>query len=511
MDGIRRSLMLALGLGAVACGTTPGGSDAETSGGSGSASGSGSESTTLPPSWPDAPWCGVPAPSDAPLPPTCDNPVPYMQDGPDGPVPSGVVGCDGGWAHRESAVQCQYPETLTGSCSLGGDTDSAGNATQCSSDDECTESPHGYCNTEFFDGGCSCSYGCESDADCGEDQACICAGNQSQCVPAYCHTDADCGDYLCQYYGGVLACQGAFDTCRDGSTCAGDCPACGYSPTDCAWACQPDGGTCTVGRPFIVDGHATTASPCERGDWSARGGVVEVAALTHAQRDAIARHWQAVGLAEHASVPAFARFALQQAALGAPADLMQSCAAAMADEIEHAKLAFELAARYGGVSVGPGPLVEAAASAIAFDLRTVTELVVIEACIGETVAAIEAAHAAARSVDGHVRATLERIAADELRHAELGWRFVAWALPQLGATDRAALRQVFARAMASRPSSATAADEAALAAHGVIGPQTAAMLREQALRGVIRPLAATLLPARAPGDADATRATAAFA
>src|SRR5688572_10054793 len=78
--------------------------------------------------------------------------------------------------------------------------------------------------------------------------------------------------------------------------------------------------------------------------------------LFDSARERAAEYWANAGLFEHASVAAFARFALQLLALGAPADLVASAQAAMADEIEHARLCFGLAWRYRGRSVGPSAL-----------------------------------------------------------------------------------------------------------------------------------------------------------
>jgi hypothetical protein len=51
-----------------------------------------------------------------------------------------------------------------------------------------------------------------------------------------------------------------------------------------------------------------------------------------------------------------------------------------------------------------------------------------EGCVGETVAAVQAAEAFEHARDGEVRAALERIRRDEWEHAQLSFRFVRWAL-----------------------------------------------------------------------------------
>lgn len=64
-----------------------------------------------------------------------------------------------------------------------------------------------------------------------------------------------------------------------------------------------------------------------------------------------------------------------------------------------------------------------------------------EACLGETTAVAEALVALEYATDPEVTATLERIVEDESRHAELGYKFVAWALARSGCSVREARRR----------------------------------------------------------------------
>jgi hypothetical protein len=65
------------------------------------------------------------------------------------------------------------------------------------------------------------------------------------------------------------------------------------------------------------------------------------------------------------------------------------------------------------------------------------------------VAALEAAEARSHCNDPVARAALQRIAADETRHAQLAWRFVAWALDTGPASLRGVVRAAFARQLAN--------------------------------------------------------------
>jgi hypothetical protein len=141
---------------------------------------------------------------------------------------------------------------------------------------------------------------------------------------------------------------------------------------------------------------------------------------------------------EHASVAAFARFVLQLMSMGAPADLVDAASSAMRDETEHARLCFGLASRYAGQSIGPGALPsDDALGGSSFE--EIVRTAFLEACIGETCAALEAAEAAMHVEDPAVATALRRIAHDETRHAELGWKFIRWVLGTMNPGQRAAL------------------------------------------------------------------------
>src|SRR5260221_2725836 len=107
--------------------------------------------------------------------------------------------------------------------------------------------------------------------------------------------------------------------------------------------------------------------------------------------------------------------------------------------------------------MAPGPL--RLQGAIADDApSTIVRTAFLEACVGETCAALEAAEAAERATDPVVRSVLRCIASDESRHAELGWRFVRWALETMGTEVRAVLEQELAQTMAAESKGADSMD-----------------------------------------------------
>ncbi|HEX5102055.1 MAG TPA: hypothetical protein VFV94_21245, partial [Polyangiaceae bacterium] len=144
----------------------------------------------------------------------------------------------------------------------------------------------------------------------------------------------------------------------------------------------------------------------------------------------------------------------------------------------------------------------------------VVERAVLEGCIGETQAAVEAAWAAEAATDSVARDVLERIVEDETRHAALAFDFVAWAAER-DATVRSLVERTFARARARaedearRDSAATGDDgvegalsgtaRATLAAHGVLDEPTRRAARRAALCDVLPSVWSAALR-RAVGD-----------
>ncbi len=387
----------------------------------------------------------------------------------------------------------------------------------CIADSECSAAPNGHC--EVAGPGTlnltECLYGCTQDYECGSGNVCLCGAPVGRCVNAACQTDGDCGgDLLCtQYeaYAGCgatsstnLACQTPSDECLTDTDCAASAPYC--MPSDGRRVCTD--GACIIGRPFLVDAQLRLAGPASRSDWLAPAALAKepvqpVLANDPALRRELAAAWTELGLMEHASVASFARFALHLLSLGAPPGLLEAATRAMQDETRHAQACFALASRYGQKAVGPGPLnVEGALGA--GDWESIVLMAVHEGCIGETAAALEATEAAEHCIDAPTRQVLEQIAREEAQHAELAWRFVAWALTRSPSALTERVRRAFQAALtpspvggatSTHPSASTRAllRERQLLAFGVVGPQKRSELRQHALREAILPCAEVLL------------------
>ena len=172
------------------------------------------------------------------------------------------------------------------------------------------------------------------------------------------------------------------------------------------------------GRPLIVEGNPRVARTIARTDWIA-GALLDLP--THEEA---ARAWQEDGAHEHASVASFAQLALELLSLGAPPELVARAHQAALDEIAHAKTCFAIAAALGEARVGPAPLPLAG---LAFkDLASLAVEVAAQSCVGETVAGLALARAS-ELCDPSLAPILARMAEEELAHAALGFRIVAWA------------------------------------------------------------------------------------
>ncbi len=254
-----------------------------------------------------------------------------------------------------------------------------------------------------------------------------------------------------------------------------------------------DGDCC--GRPFVVGSEQRIAAVVGRADW--RGPATEPVALDAAFKHRLSQEWLGDALLEHASIAAFCRFTLQLLELGAPRELIAASQRASLDEQAHAEACFALANRFADEPIGPGAL-EIRGALSGRSLADVAALVVIEACVGETVAAALAQEQLAVTSDPQALAALERIAKDEAEHAELGWGFVTWALREGGRPVSDAVAAAFESALRSRAAVPTdfdsdAGQRSALHRFGRLTSSERSAARQRALDSVVRPCSQRLL------------------
>lgn len=267
-------------------------------------------------------------------------------------------------------------------------------------------------------------------------------------------------------------CDGAFDA---GSTDASGSPACTKTyqgplpPLDCPTArfmvhtcqdikkvelvgnkcvysiCEP----CICGRPWIVAGVARRAQLIESNK-TETSQVVWSDTLHH---DLLAEAWRLDAQDEHASIASFSQFSLELLAFAAPMEFLHEAIRAAADEVHHAEACLDLAQQLDAREFRPGPL----AADDVQPARTLAEAVALAVhggCVGETLAAVVAATAGKHATEQAFAAVQQRIANDEMRHAELAWRFVRWAWDVGGDDVRDATALAFAQALATEPAPA---------------------------------------------------------
>jgi hypothetical protein len=150
----------------------------------------------------------------------------------------------------------------------------------------------------------------------------------------------------------------------------------------------------------------------------------------------VGTHFARVACMEAGSVDAFEQLRDELVAHGAPARLVRGASRAIRDEIRHVRMTSALARRFGEAPIAPLPVPARAP-------RTLAAMALenaVEGCVRETYSALECAWQAESARDPVVRATMKRIARDEMRHLALAWAVHAWALGRLDAADRTRVR-----------------------------------------------------------------------
>jgi hypothetical protein len=151
---------------------------------------------------------------------------------------------------------------------------------------------------------------------------------------------------------------------------------------------------------------------------------------------------------EAASVVAFDRLSRELRAFGAPEDLAVACERAAREEDVHAAIASELAARYGGITHVPTIAPPRSRTLVDFAIENA-----VEGLVHETYAAAIAVHQGRTARDPVVRSAMQRIAVDELSHADLSRRIHRWVEGRLTAEENALVRDALrdaARALDGR-------------------------------------------------------------
>jgi hypothetical protein len=214
----------------------------------------------------------------------------------------------------------------------------------------------------------------------------------------------------------------------------------------------------TPGRPLRVEGGLL--------ELSTRAEVATGSSNAGARIAAVGRGFERDAQLEHASVPAFLQLATELARAGAPLSLVQRALSAASDEVRHAALCTQLAARH--LDACSPPLLPALAARVPIASQaSVVRLAVeswLDGCVAEGRAAALAARAAQLASDAQARAIQHAIAHDEHRHAELAWSILSWALALGGDEAHGAVS-----ACRDAAASTASAEPEGLEAHGRLG------------------------------------------
>lgn len=381
------------------------------------------------------------------------------------------------------------------------DLGSGGN--ECATGADCTEKEHGYCSVtvgQILQP--YCAYGCETDSDCAATELCECGSDVGVCTPAECRSSSDCDGARCLRIVEQDACSDGFGP-RTYYKCESKADAC-VVDSDCAApkVCLTKDGArscaertlCGIGRPFLIDNEARLADSVERRDWllDIEVNLAQLLeSLSPQKRERLSGGWRKIALMEHASIAAFARFQLELLSLGAPAALVEATNQALIDETLHARTAFALTSLFSGQAEGPGPL-EISGALGGEGLEEIALMVLLEGCIGETTAAMEARWAADHSADPTLRELLNDIARDEKRHSDLAWQFIAWATLGRPHLTSQLLSRALEEARNQRGIAGSEHKDEWISAYGLVPERVRDELRVLALEDIVVPCLAAL-------------------
>lgn len=224
------------------------------------------------------------------------------------------------------------------------------------------------------------------------------------------------------------------------------------------------------GRAHRRRGAAKVPTDTANDAWLDDATLQHVIEAPTEQREALATAWRAMAATETASVAAFASFAQQLLALGAPSRFVEDAHRDAIDEIAHARVCYAMATRFDGRARGPAAFPAAAwptdhaPSFLRLARDTLRDGCVFEgasARVAEELAALDGGRA-------DTRRALATIAVDEARHAAHAWEVLAWARAQLDPREDASLESVLDELLAARHDAVV--DHDRFEPHGVAGP-----------------------------------------
>jgi hypothetical protein len=173
----------------------------------------------------------------------------------------------------------------------------------------------------------------------------------------------------------------------------------------------------------------------------------------------VARFLADMAYLEAASVHAFMRLDRELSVHGGPRRLRSRVRRAARDEVRHARVIRGFAERAGACVPSPRVTSPRVRSLDAMAVENA-----VEGCVHETFGAAVAVVQSERARERSVRNAMKRIAADEIRHAEIAWAVAGWIDGRLDGRARARVRRAQARAAEGLVRSASQPRDAAVVA-----------------------------------------------
>lgn len=202
---------------------------------------------------------------------------------------------------------------------------------------------------------------------------------------------------------------------------------------------------------------------------------------------ALARVWSEAAVAAHTAAAAQAEFAAHLLRLGAPAPLLLGSGRALLDENALSAACLELARHHGAEELRLTLLPRRAESG-EVDRAELVLRTLRRACIAATVESSCAREALEHCHDPEAREVLHLTQHARARSAQLGWRFLGWALRGTGPTLADQVRVLVLTALGCPPEARPlSAQERQLLRHGVLADSQRRVIEQRVLRDIVLP------------------------
>jgi hypothetical protein len=220
------------------------------------------------------------------------------------------------------------------------------------------------------------------------------------------------------------------------------------------------------------------------------GADPEIDALAASERNLLAELWQRRAENELRTSTVFANLYRALVADRACAAVLSIASSAINDELRHAEIAADVAARYGGRSPRLPAVTPVEAPYFGpFELHGATLFAVLQSCLNETVAAAYLAMCRGEARAAITRKALHAILQDEVQHSRLGWAHLA-SRPGDGAMGHVvsqALPTLLTAVAAEWLTDPNGDYARARVGHGTLAPSEMRVVLSDTLEGVILP------------------------